>query len=53
MENMKEFAKIAKFINHINFSGMNFQREQIFELIDILRDCEFLLALHLSDNGIT
>ena len=53
MENLAEFVKTAKFLNHVNFSGMNFGKDQIRELLEILRDCEFLLAIHLSDNGIT
>lgn len=53
MTNISKFIKVAKRVNHINFSGMNFKKPQIFELIEILRNCEFLLALHLSDNGIT
>ena len=53
MENLAEFVTNAKFLNHLNFSGMNFSKDQIRELLEILHNCEFLLALHLSDNGIT
>ena len=52
MKHLSEFVVTAKYLNHVNFSGMNFTEEQIRGLLEILRACEYLLALHLSDNGI-
>ena len=53
MKNLTNFFKLAKFINHVNFSGMNFQKGQILQLLEMMKNSEFLLAIHLSDNGIT
>ena len=53
MVNINEFVKIARYLDHVNFSGMNLKKDQIFQLIEILRNCVFLCAIHLSDNGIT
>ena len=39
MENLAEFVKTAKFLNHLNFSGMNFGKDQIRELLEILHNC--------------
>ena len=53
MENLKEFCEVAQFVNHVNFSGMNFGETQILELMVILKACQFLLGVHLSNNEIT
>ena len=53
LENMGKFFTAATFINHINFSGMNFKKQQVFKLLDLLKNCSFLMAIHLNDNGIT
>ena len=53
MANLVELVKSNKYIDHINFSGMNFTKKQIFELAEILKEADFLCGLHLSDNGIS
>ena len=40
-------------MTHLNLSGMNFQKPQIIELLNNVRECKYLLSIHLSDNGIT
>ena len=40
-------------MNHVNFSGMNFQEEQIMGLVKIFQEMRFLVGVHLSDNDIT
>jgi hypothetical protein len=50
---MKELLEEAIFINHINFSGMNLGDEQLRYLIELFKNCQFLLGIHLSDNDIT
>jgi len=52
MLNIEEFFKKSKFINHLNFSGMNFTKEQILHLLELARTLKYLLGIHLSDNGI-
>ena len=49
---MEEFFKKSKFINHLNFSGMNLNREQILHMLELARTLKYLLGIHLSDNGI-
>ena len=53
MENLGNFFKHSKWINHVNFSGMNFQKSQILQLLEMIKNSEFLQSIHLSDNGIT
>jgi len=53
MDNIRKLAKKSKYINHVNFSGMNFKKKEIFELIEILKSCHFMISIHLSDNRIT
>lgn len=52
MSNMERFFWEALFINHVNFSGMNLNEEQVRTLIRIFKGCQFLLGIHLSDNNI-
>ena len=52
MKNITQFFKTAEFVNHVNFSGMNFKKQQILDLLDQLRNLMFLSSIHLSDNGI-
>ena len=53
MEHIILFVKIAKYLNHINFSGMNFEKDQLISLIQVINShSEYILALHLNDNGI-
>lgn len=33
MDNITLFVKVAKYLNHVNFSGMNFEKEQLISLI--------------------
>jgi len=40
-------------LNHLNFSGMNFNGPSLQKLIKMLKQCQFLLGIHLSDNNIT
>ena len=53
MQNIGEFFELAKFVNHINFSGMNLKSAQLSKIIGWLRCCQFLLGFHLSDNDVT
>ena len=53
MENIYTFLKEAKFINHVNFSGMNLGKPQVMKLMVELDKCPFLLGVHLTDNDIT
>ena len=43
----------ATFINHVNFSGMNLGETQVFELMEVINKCPFMLGIHLTDNDIT
>ena len=52
MENLEEFFGNALFINHINFSGMNFDQTNMWKLLEMIRKCQFMLGVHLSDNNI-
>ena len=40
-------------MNHINFSGMNFEKPQILTLLNLFKNLKFLLGIHLSDNNMT
>ena len=53
MENIHAFLKEARFLNHINLSGMNLGEPQVMKLITELDKCPFILGIHLSDNDIT
>ena len=53
MENILTFLKEARFINHVNFSGMNLGQTQVMKLIVQLDQCPFLIGIHLTDNDIT
>lgn len=52
MANLDEFFQNAKFISHLNLSGMNFEKDKIKELITSLEKCVYLSSVHLSDNNI-
>ena len=52
MENMITFMYEALFINHINFSGMNFDFDKIMHLLKIIKKCNFIIAIHLNNNGL-
>jgi len=43
MANMRNFFALAKFVNHVDFSHMKFTKEKMLDLIEILKECEFLL----------
>ena len=53
MGNVTTFLKEAKFMNHINFSGMNLEKTQILTLLNLFKNLKFLLGIHLSDNNYT
>ena len=52
MDKLKILFDNSTFINHVNFSGMNLGQDQVFQICDLLRNCQFLLGVHMSDNGI-
>ena len=52
MGNIEKFFWEALFINHVNFSGMNLNEDQVSKLLEIFKGCQFLLGFHLSDNNI-
>jgi len=52
MKNLEKVFTKAEYINHVNFSGMNFGRLQVQELLEFVRRCPYLLSIHLNDNGI-
>ena len=52
VENMCEFLKKNEALCHLDVSGMNFTNEQIIQLAQNASQCEGLVAIHLSDNGI-
>ncbi len=39
MDNMEKFFWEALFINHVNFSGMNLNEEQVTRMLDIFNQC--------------
>jgi len=49
---MVEYLKVTDALNHIDLSGMNFQKEQLHELCEHLCGSPNLLAIHLNDNGL-
>lgn len=54
MENIIKFFQASKYISHLNFSGMNFNKDQLRRLIKAMKkECLYLICLHLSDNEIS
>lgn len=39
MDNIEKFFWEALFINHVNFSGMNLNEEQVKRMLDIFKQC--------------
>ena len=39
MQLIGKFFKLAEFINHIDFSNINFNRSNFFEVIEMLKKC--------------
>lgn len=50
---MKHILLDSKILNHVNFSGMKFEKKQILELCETCANSPLLMALHLSDCNIT
>lgn len=46
------FQEPDNILNHIDISGMNFDRDSIFKICSALSQNENLLCIHLSDNGL-
>ena len=53
MVNIEKFFNEAHFLNHVNFSGMNFNKKQMIKLLDMLKKAPFILGIHLSDNNLS
>ena len=52
LDNMDELFTKAKILNHLNFSGMNFDKENLLRFCTSMRKIKFLMGLHMNDNGI-
>ena len=52
LSNMRNFFQGARWLNHLNMSGMNIEQEELLQLCQDITTCPMLLALHLNDNGI-
>ena len=52
MKNLEKVFTKAEYINHVNFSGMNFGKLQIQEVLELVSRSPYLLSIHLNDNGI-
>ena len=50
---MRDMLAKVKYLTHVNFSGMNLKKKQVFSLITILKQFYYMVSIHLSDNGIT
>jgi uncharacterized protein YjbI with pentapeptide repeats len=53
---IKNISKVflnSVFFNHLNFSGMNIDKSHMSRLCNNLVNVQFLMAIHLNDNGIT
>jgi len=53
MEHMCRFFKKKIYLNHVNFAGMNFDRDNLLSLVSGLKNCSYLVSIHLSNNNIT
>jgi len=53
MENIRNVFKNCKYLSHVNFSGMNYDKKHLLELIRGMNQCNYLVAIHLSSNEIT
>lgn len=49
---MDELFTKAKILNHLNFSGMNFDKDNLLKFCASMRKIKFLMGAHLNDNGI-
>ena len=55
MDNMMLFlSEKQKFLSHVNFSNMNFDKDNLIKLATQLKNsCIYLIGIHLSNNNIT
>jgi len=50
---MVEFFSGSDLLNHVNFSGMNYNNQNLLGLCEVLSCCPNLMAIHLNDNNIS
>ena len=49
---MNKYFNATTLLNHLDFSGMNFDARQVQMLCETLCCCPNLMSVHLNDNGI-
>lgn len=50
---MVAFFSESDMLNHVNFSGMNFNKSNLLRVCEVLSCCPNLMAIHLNDNHIS
>lgn len=53
IKNIVEFFHGSDLLNHVNLSGMNFNKMSILKVCEVLSCCPTLMAIHLNDNNIS
>jgi hypothetical protein len=53
IKNMEEFFSGSDLLNHVDFSGMNFNNPSILRMCESLSCCPNLMVVHLNDNNIS
>ena len=53
IKNVGMLLKKSMILNHVNFSGMEINKQNLMSLCKEMQNAKFLLAAHLNDNGIT
>lgn len=53
IKNIGMLLKKSMILNHVNFSGMEINKQNLMSLCNEMQNAKFLLAAHLNDNGIT
>ena len=49
LDNLLLFLKNQENVNHLDFSGLQFKKEQLLDLSLALVECSMLLGVHLND----
>ena len=52
VETMVKFFTLVTLLNHLDISGMNFDKESLFSLSNVICNCPNMMAVHMNDNGI-
>lgn len=53
VDNITYLMQSGRILNHVNFSGMNFDRPNLIRISESFTQSNLLTAVHMNDNGIS